>query len=251
MDSNIGYWFFLIAWISISIVGVIWVIVLIIKSIYDELKDVKLDMEHINEESYLRYAKFYGNTIPTDLEFNTKVNKIYELITKDKESDIKKIAKSSNCTLEECVLKIRYLKNKKLLEYYYIDTNNFMLLKCSSEDQKLIEKYKPYIYGSHLQINEIANMVSNKGYKDIHELRDEVYNDLVYLDKKGLLNGIKIDDIDRKIIYYTIEKRKFSDSYESVHCPNCGAINDVEVSSKVRCGYCKTIIKGSKYEENI
>ena len=165
--------------------------------------------------------------------------------------DIKKIAKSSNCTLEECVLKIKYLKNKRLLGDYYIDTSNMKLLPCNEEDQKLLDKYKPYIYRSHLQINEIANLISNKGYKNIHELRDEVYNELNYLDDKGLLNGIKIDNVDRVIIYYTIEKRKNVSNYESVHCPNCGAINDVEVSNKVRCGYCKTIIKGSEYEENI
>ena len=211
----------------------------------------KIDRKHVNEESYQNYAKFYGNTVPCDKEFNNKLDIIYKLIIKDNESDIKKIAKKSNCTLEECVLKIKYLKNKRLLGDYYVDTNNFKLLPCSLEDQKLLDKYKPYIYGSHLQINEIANLISNKGYKDIHELRDEVYNELNYLDDNGLINGIKIDDIDRKIIYYTVEKKKENSSYESIHCPNCGAINDVEISGKVRCGYCKTIIKGSEYEENI
>ena len=222
--------------------------------ILNEIRKYKyssINYNHVNEESYQNYAKFYGNTIPKDDEFNDKLNNIYKLITKDKETDIKKIAESSNCTLEECVLKIRYLKNKRLLGDYYIDTNNFKLLPCSREDQKLLDKYKPFIYGSHLQINEIANLISNKGYKNIKELRDEVYNELKCLDDKGLINGIKIDDIDRKIIYYTIEKRKDNSGYESSHCPNCGAINDVEINGKVRCGYCKTIIKGSKYEENI
>ena len=210
-----------------------------------------INKKHVNEESYQNYAKFYGNTIPSDEEFNNKVRSIYKLITKDREMNIKKIARNSNCTLEECVLKIKYLKNKRLLGDYYIDTNNFKLLPCSLEDQKLLDKYKPYIYGSHLQINEIANLIPNKGYKNINELREEVYNELNYLDDKGLINGIKIDDVDRVIIYYTIEKRKNVSSYESIHCPNCGAINDVLVNGKVRCGYCKTIVKGSEYEENI
>ena len=209
-----------------------------------------INFNHVNQESFQNYAKFYGNTIPTDREFNNKLNIIYKLI-KSREYDIKVLAEKSNCTLEECVLKIKYLKNKRVLGDFYIDTNNMTLLKCNSDDQKLLDKYKPYIYGSHLQINEIANLVSNKGYKTIKELREEVYNDLVYLDKKGLLNGIRIDDVDRVIIYYTIEKRKTTENYESVHCSNCGAINDVEVKSKVRCEYCKNIIKGSKYEENI
>ena len=225
--------------------------------IYTVLKEIRkyryscINYDHVNEESYQNYAKFYGNTVPSDEEFNSKLNTIYDLIKKNEETDIKVIAKSSNCTLEECVLKIKYLKNKRLLGDYYIDTSNMKLLPCSVEDQKLLDKYKPFIYRSHLQINEIANLISNKGYKSISELRDEVYNELNYLDDKGLLNGIKIDDVDRVIIYYTIEKKKVVSNYESVHCPNCGAINDVEVRSKVRCGYCKTIIKGSEYGENI
>ena len=227
---------------------------LLISVILKEIRKYRyscINYNHVNEESFQKYAKFYGNTVPKDEKFDIKLNTIYELITKNKESDIKKIADSSDCTLEECVLKIKYLKNKRLLGDYYIDTSNMKLLPCNLEDQKLLDKYKPFIYRSHLQINEIANMISNKGYKNIHELRDEVYNELNYLDDKGLLNGIKIDDVDRVIIYYTIEKRKVVSNYESIRCPNCGAINDVEVSGKVRCGYCKTIIKGSEYEENI
>ena len=227
---------------------------LLISVILKEIRKYRyscINYNHVNEESFQKYAKFYGNTVPKDEKFDIKLNTIYELITKNKESDIKKIADSSDCTLEECVLKIKFLKNKRLLGDYYIDTSNMKLLPCNLEDQKLLDKYKPFIYRSHLQINEIANLISNKGYKSINELRDEVYNELNYLDDKGLLNGIKIDDVDRVIIYYTIEKRKVVSNYESIHCPNCGAINDVEVSGKVRCGYCKTIIKGSEYEENI
>ena len=210
----------------------------------------RFDTSHLNQDSYQRYAKFYGIVIPNDEDFITKIKQIYKLIN-SRENDIKKIAEKSNCTLEECVLKIKYLKNKRLLGDYYVDTNNFKLLPCSKEDQKLIDKYKAYIYGSHLQINDIANLIPNKGYKDISELRDEVFKELVYLDKKGLINGIKIDEVDRKIIYYTIEKRREHKGYESSNCPNCGAINDVEIDGKVRCGYCKTIVKGSEYEENI
>ena len=210
----------------------------------------RINYDHVNEDSYQKYAKFYGNTIPGDADFNYKINIICDLVKKG-EYDIKKIAEKSNCTLEECVLKIRYLKNKRIIGDYYVDTNNFKLLPCSSEDQKLIEKYKPFVYGSHLQVDEIANVISNKNYKSIYDLRDEVYNELVYLNDKGLINGIKIDDVDRKIIYYTIEKRKVVEGYESVHCPSCGALNDVEINGKVRCSYCKTIIKSNSFDENV
>lgn len=208
----------------------------------------KLDFKHVNEESFQKYAKFYGDIIPVDIKFNEKLKKIFKLI-KDGEYDIKKIANESNCTIEECVLKIRYLKNKRLFGDYYIDTSNLKLLPCSYEDQELLDKYKAYIYNSHLQINEMANLIPNKGYKDIEELRKEVFDELVYLDKKGLLNGIRINTVDKKIIYYTIEKKKKHD-YETIHCPNCGALNDVDSDSKVRCGYCNGIIKGTKFDEN-
>ena len=90
-----------------------------------------INKRHVNEESYQNYAKFYGNTVPSDEEFNNKLRVIYKLITKDNEMNIKKIARNSNCTLEECVLKIKYLKNKRLLGDYYIDTSNMKLLPCS------------------------------------------------------------------------------------------------------------------------
>ena len=153
---------------------------LLISVILKEIRKYRyscINYNHVNEESFQKYAKFYGNTVPKDEKFDIKLNTIYELITKNKESDIKKIADSSDCTLEECVLKIKYLKNKRLLGDYYIDTSNMKLLPCNLEDQKLLDKYKPFIYRSHLQINEIANMISNKGYKNIHELRDEVYKE--------------------------------------------------------------------------
>ena len=218
--------------------------------VYGDKRKTKLDFKNVNEESFQKYAKFYGSIIPSDDRFNDKLKSIFDLI-RNGEYDIKKIAKESDCTLEECVLKIKYLKNKRLIEDFYIDTNNLKLIVCNEEDQKLLDKYKPYIYNSHLQIDEIANVITNKGYKDIKKLRDEVFNELVYLDKKGLINGIKIDEIDKKIIYYTIEKRKKHEGLESVHCVNCGALVDVEISGKTRCGYCKNIVKGTKYEDDV
>lgn len=236
---------------AFAIGTVVFLIIMVFNSFKAEKVRLKFNKKHLGEDSYKRYAKFYGDIVPTDEEYMDKLSSIYKLINTDKITDINLIAKNSNCTLEECVLKIRYLKNKKLIENYYIDTSNFVLLPCSVEDQKLLDKYKPYIYASHLQIDEIANYVANKGYKTINELREDVFNDLVYLNKKGLINGIKIDEIDRRIIYYTIEKRKINDGLETVHCPNCGALNDVSTVGKVRCGYCNTIIKGSNYDGEI
>ena len=132
-----------------------------------------------------------------------------------------------------------------LIEDLYIDTNNLILIKCSEEDQKLIDKYKPYIYGSHTQIVEFAHLLPNPDNLKPEALRKKALEELIYLNKKNLINGIKIDDIDGIITYYTLEKRKNVNNMETVHCKNCGALNDVEITGKTRCGYCKSIVIGS------
>ncbi len=204
--------------------------------------------EHVNEDSFQNYAKFYGETIPHDEVFKKKLNKICFLITKQKMTDINKIATLSNCTLPECILKIKYLKNKRLIDDLYIDTNNMELLPCTLDDQELLDKYKPYIYGSHSQISDIITTLPNPEHLSIIDFKKKVLDDLIYLDKKDLLNGVKIDDIDGSIIYYTIEKRKTVHNRETVHCNNCGALNDVEITGKTRCGYCNSIVVGSEFK---
>ena len=205
----------------------------------------ELNFDHINEDSFQRYAKFFGTNVPSDDAFINKLNSIYCLIVNEKIMDLDIISKRSNCSLEETVLKIRYLKNKRMLGDYYIDTVNKVLIPCNNDDQKLLEIYKPFVYGSHLQIDDIANVLPNKDYLDIKTMRKKVYDDIKYLYDKDLINGIKLDEIDKKIIYYTIEKRKKNEGYETVHCPNCGALVDVEITSKARCSYCGTIVLGT------
>lgn len=212
-------------------------------------KQSSIDINHVNENSFQRFAKFFGEIYPHEEEFDAKLNKIYTLISEDKVTDIKKISELSFCSIPECVTKIRYLKNKRVIPDFYIDTNNLKLLECTEEDQILLGKYKPYIYGTHTQIEEFAPLLPNPKGLSVEELKKEALEDLLYLDKKGLLNGLIIDDIDGKIVYYSIEKRKTVYDRETVHCPNCGSLNDVELAGKVRCGYCKAIIIGSKYEQ--
>ena len=205
-------------------------------------------LNSINEDSYQKYAKFYGDVVPTDDDFDTKLNKILELIKKG-ETDIKEIAKYSHCTYPECVLKLKYLKNKRLIGDYYIDSANLLVYPCSDEDAKLINKYKGSIYNQHLSIDEMADNLyqidpyshSKKEYKDL------VFDDLKYLDSKGLLNGIVLNDVDKTIKYYSLEKKKET-NLVTVHCPNCGALNDLDVDSKTRCSYCHTIIIIDKTE---
>lgn len=209
----------------------------------------KIDTAHVNEESFQNYAKFYGEIYPHEDQFDRKLNKIYILIKDHHMDDINKIAEMSLCTVPECVIKIKYLENKNLINNMFIDTANYKLVPCTKEDEDLVNIYKPFIYGTHVQIGEIASLLNTTSYMSLEERKKKVLDDLVYLDKKGLLNGIKIDDIDGKIIYYSLEKRKTVYNMETVHCPNCGALNDVDLIGKTRCVYCSSIVKGSKCDE--
>ena len=117
-----------------------------ITSNYKRISQQPINVKHVNENSFQRFAKFYDETYPHEEKFDAKLNQIYILITKNGERDIQKIAELTSCKLPECVIKIKYLKNKRLIEDLYIDTNTFKLINCSEEDQALIKKYKPYIY---------------------------------------------------------------------------------------------------------
>ena len=174
---------------------------------------------------------------------------IYDYIVNKKVYDIKIIAERTYCNVTVCVLKIKYLKNKRLIGEFYIDTFNNLLVPCSVAEQRLIDKYKPYIYSSHLQINEIANVINNPGNLSLDKLTKTIFEELNYLDERGLLNGLRIDDVDGTIYYYSVEKKKNSSDLVTVHCPNCGALNDVNVDGKIRCSYCRNIIVGKDYIE--
>lgn len=197
----------------------------------------------ISEFSFQKYARFYGNTILRDPDFESKMKSIYELIVKKKETDIKKIASISKCSYDECILKIRYLKNKRIIGDYYIDCERGEIKPCSKEDRLLIKKYAPYIYSKHYQIDEIAVKLPEATLANIEEMKEKVLNELDYLDKKNLINGLNIDRVDKKIIYYTIEKHKKEKDYVSVNCKNCGALNDIPRLGKTRCEYCETIME--------
>lgn len=232
-----------------ALIIIVIIILITISIITTRKKTRKIDINHINENSFQKYAKFYGEIYPHEEDFDAKLNTIYTLITNNGERDIKRIAELSSCQIPECVIKIKYLKNKRMIDDLYIDTNNLVLIKCSEEDQKLIDKYKPYIYGSHTQIADFAALLPNPDNLEIDDLRKKALEELKYLNNNNLINGIKIDDIDGIITYYTLEKRKNVNNMETVHCKNCGALNDVEVTGKTRCGYCKSIVIGSHCHE--
>ena len=210
--------------------------------------NIQLDTSHINEDSFQRYAKFFGSYIPTDDEFIKKLNSIYIAVIKEHDTKISSIAKKSNCSTEECVLKIRYLKNKRVLGDFYIDTLHDELIMCSEEDSILLEKYKPYIYHNHLTISEMAARMPGATFKTIDKYKEKVFNELKSLYDKYLINGVKLNEVDKEILYYTVEKNKKEKDFISIRCNNCGAINDVNRGSKTRCEYCATILEDKTIE---
>lgn len=219
------------------------VVILIVVFSSKEQEEITVKNKTINEKSFQNYAKFYGVMIPIDEEFNKKLNKIYRLIVIDKVEDINFIAKDTGCTYDECILKIKYLKNKRAIGEYYIDHIEGMIKKCSKEDLALLKKYKPYVYGkNHLQINEIAARMPKTTIHNLKEREEEIIQDLKYLYSKDLINGIILDEVDGKITYYSVEKKLKKDTVSLV-CKHCGAINDVTRGGKTRCGYCALIIE--------
>ncbi len=197
----------------------------------------------ISEWSYKRFARFYDKIEFNDLEFAAKLSTIERLINVENCTDIRFIAKEANCTYEECIIKIRYLKNKRVIGDYYIDTVNGIICKCSPEDAELLYKYRAYIYKYHYQIDDITLKLPNTSVNNYNTMREKVIRDIKYLTDKGLLNGVSFNDVDKRIIYYSVEKRKIWPDYVTISCPNCGALSDVNRGSKVRCEYCDTIIE--------
>lgn len=124
----------------------------------------------INELSYQRYAKFYGNIEFKDEHFDEKISKITSLI-KGGYRDIKEIAELSGCQFEECVLKIKYLQNKKQFMNIHIDKRALRLIDCSAEELELIKKYTPYVYYNHFTIDEITTKIRRSMQQDFSELR--------------------------------------------------------------------------------
>ncbi len=196
---------------------------------------------NVNEWSYQRYARFYGNNELKDEEFINKINKIKKLILEDKKNNLYDIASESNCTYDECILKICYLKNKRELGDYYIDAPAGLISLCNPDDLILLKKYQHPIYYKNASIDEIS--------KELKMDKKDVWKELIYLDNKKLLNGVILDVVDDKIIYYRLEKRAFEKDYVTINCTNCGALLDVRRGSKVRCDHCDTIVEDKQVED--
>ena len=221
------------------------------KSTIEKFREIKEQLAYndytkkpsnINEWSYQRFCNFFDEIEPKDPEFDNKIIKIYDMIVNEKETDLDKIAEISGCNYNELILKIMYLKNKRKIGDLYIDRGDHAIRNCTKEDRKLLDKYSKYIYDYHDQPYDIARKLPECTATNINSLAKKVLDDLIYLDEKYLINGLNIDKVDNKIIYYTIEKHKKEKDYISINCKTCGALIDVPRGGKARCGYCKNIV---------
>lgn len=196
-----------------------------------------------NQWSYQRFSRFYDDSVLNDDLFGRKMSRVKEAILVKKMEDIKEIAEYAEVTVKECILKIKYLKNKRLIGNYYIDREKNIVKMCSEEDAKLIDKYSDEIYCKHSQIDEMAMVLKNM-FPDIdyNKLKEKVYDDIKYLYNKELINGIKLDEENKEIIYYSVEKKRLAKWYATLNCPKCGALVDVPRGSSGRCSYCGSIV---------
>lgn len=198
-----------------------------------------------SQDSYQHYAKFYDTTTYYDENFDRKISQIIDLVKYRKVTDIREVAREVGCTLEEAILKISYLESNRILNNIHIDKKAYQIIECSIEDEKLIKKYTPYIYYNHYTIEEIAIKVRKSNHYQLEDVINQVYDELTYLIDNDLVHGLKIDHIDKKIIYLSTGKEKTAHSKDliTLNCPRCGALNDINRGVKTRCLYCNSILE--------
>ena len=197
----------------------------------------------INEWSYQRFCSFYDERVFPDPQFIEKINSIIDCINNKNYDRLDDIASISGCTVEEVIMKVRYLKNKRVFDNIFIDRYNKMIKKCTEEDQKILEKYYNMLYFDHYSIVEIAQRIPNYHNKPMPIIEEDVYKDIKYLYDKCIINGIKLDETRKEIVYYTIEKHKKAETYATVNCPKCGALVDVITKQTGRCDYCGSAVE--------
>lgn len=92
--------------------------------------------------------------------------------------------------------------------------------------------------------NNKANILQNsEDSLVVRKLRqiEEQTKDMTREEKDEYYRKMKEKIVQRELEYfYNI------DNYETVKCPNCGALAEVKEKGKVKCLYCRTILSGSK-----
>ena len=217
----------------------------IFSKLFKKEKNIEKKKGNISEWSFQRFAGFYDERVFPDPKFNEKIEAIKNCINEKHLERLDEIANKSGCTFEETVMKIRYLKNKRIFDNIYIDRFNKAVKRCTTEDQKILVLYYNMFYYDHFSISEIAQRVPNYYNKPLPIIEEDVFKDIKYLYDKCIVNGIKLDEERKEIIYYTIEKHKKAQNYATVNCQKCGALVDVSRGGNGRCEYCGSITEDS------
>lgn len=220
-----------------------------IKNLFKKKTNKKEDKKEgiISDWSFQRFSSFYDERVFPDPRFNEKVEIIKSCINDKHMERLDEIASESGCTVEEVIMKIRYLKNKRIFDNIYIDRYSRLVRRCTDEDQKILEKYYNMLYYDHYSIIEMAQRVPNYHNKPMPIIEEDVYKDIKYLYDKSIINGIKLDDARKEIIYYTIEKHKKAEKYATINCSKCGALVDTLINGTGRCDYCGSIIEDTTH----
>lgn len=188
----------------------------------------------------ITYEELLLKQATTEPEFINEAGHIKKMIVEEKYEDIREIGERLSLTSTDCIKRIDYLRKcVNELNGYYLDYYHKTIKKCSPEEYKLLDKYVGYVYNDKLQIDQIAHLMRRTSTDDIYILKTQIKKDIKYLISKELVDGIKYDEKEDKIIRYN---KKNSDLI-SIPCPACGAINDVNEGRKAHCKYCNAIIK--------
>ncbi len=206
--------------------------------------------KNVSEWSYQRFCLFYGSMVLPDKNFKSKLESIKKSIVEDKLQNIDEIAMKAGCSFDECILKIRYLKNKRIIGDYAIDLLNRKIRECTLEETKMLEKYHDLIYVKHYQIEEMATEVPNYHNMPVAILKEDILRDIKYLNDKMLINGITFKENEKRIVYYTIEKNKREETHKTKNCPKCGALVGVPNNGQGKCLLCGTIVYDGNQPEN-
>ncbi len=238
--------------IPIVIIAIAGIVFFILKK-KKIIKPIAKKGKNITEWSYQRFCLFYGNMILPDHKFHEKLQSIKKSILDDKLENIDEIATKAGCSFDECILKIRYLKNKLVIGDYVIDKYSRKVKMCSPEEKKLLEKYHDLIYVKHYQIDEMATEVPNYHNMPIAILKEDIFKDIKYLNDKMLINGIKFKEDEKRIIYYSVEKNKREETHKTKNCPKCGALVGIPTGGQGKCIMCGTIVSenGKQVQEKI
>ena len=235
-----------------SIIIFIFTIIICAFSVFlDEEKNNRENENHwdsVESTSFLSYSKFYGEDIikkETPEVFKKKIEKIYDLVVKQKCDDIKFIAKAAECSYHECIFKIDYLKHKKMISSdYFVDHICGYIKKCSIEDRKLLDKYRPFLQYQKIQIPEIVVRLPHVRSETVNDEIKKVKKDIKYLIEKDLIQGVIYNEVDDNLIYYDANTTK--NNLITKKCPNCGAKVELNPGGKARCEYCRSIITCSE-----